>query len=69
MFGYRVKMQRPPRVRRPPRRDYDTPRQVIALVKQYPCLWDFRLPDYFKKEFKDWAWGEIAKHFHGMNGE
>lgn len=35
--------------------------KIIALYRQYPCLWEYRSPDYKRIDLKRNAWEEIGK--------
>ncbi|KAK3932036.1 tRNA dimethylallyltransferase [Frankliniella fusca] len=58
-----LQMERPKRVKRPPKREFGSPRQLARLVSVYPVLWDPQHPEYHVKTATEKAWKEIAKHF------
>ncbi|KAK3924102.1 Queuine tRNA-ribosyltransferase, partial [Frankliniella fusca] len=63
MCFFYLQMERPERVKRPPKREFGSPRQLARLVSVYPVLWDPQHPEYHVKTATEKVWIEIAKHF------
>ncbi|XP_034245537.1 ubiquitin-like-specific protease 1A [Thrips palmi] len=56
---------RSPSQRKPPKKDFASPRQVAVLVGHHPVLWDPKHPLYRNVTATEAAWQDISKHFKG----
>ncbi|KAK3933235.1 Sentrin-specific protease 1 [Frankliniella fusca] len=56
---------RSPSSRKPPKKEYGSPRQVAVLVAHHPCLWDPTHPLYRNLGATEAAWQDISKYFNG----
>ncbi|KAK3926723.1 Ubiquitin-like-specific protease 1, partial [Frankliniella fusca] len=61
-------MERTPRDRRPPKKDYTTP-DVIKGVREHPVLWDKQCPGYHDNSKKAEAWAKIASRFYNFSAK
>ncbi|KAK3923341.1 hypothetical protein KUF71_000423 [Frankliniella fusca] len=61
-------MERTPRDRRPPKKDYTTP-DVMKGVREHPVLWDKQCPGYHDNSKKAEAWAKIASRFYNFSAK
>uniref|UniRef100_A0A2A4J599 MADF domain-containing protein n=1 Tax=Heliothis virescens TaxID=7102 RepID=A0A2A4J599_HELVI len=48
---------------------YDTNMLLIKAIEKFPCLYNYNLPEYLKKDVTDTAWQEVASQTQLSVGE
>ena len=57
----------PPRVARPPKRDFSSP-HLISVVRKFRVLWDPKYPGYHLSTRREEACEKVATYFWAFTG-